>query len=817
MSSRNSLQTKRINKDIEEISLSPIEGIGIISIDDNPMKYIVNMCLMEGIYKGYCIQLMLTLPNDYPLKPPTVLIYPKQLFDERYHNHIVEDNSKDENGMNFKRIKFDILENDSYNENETWNSSISLRSLLVKIQKFLSEPDFPDIELPDEKDKKKKKKSKRIPDKEKINQLMKSMDNYERTFLLKEKKGITKKVHTWKNPYPEIHYFNKDEEKSKQEIKENLSCIILRTNYIDNPDNKYLYPIIQIIEPENKKIKIYPIPEFLSNEAFDSLKIDTKDKLLSYYNINIKDESNTIIDIHGFPVFLDENHYSQNKNTILKVLNEIKYGNDENMPNPGDIFEIFSSILNKIISGIIIAESTLIKSKFIKAYFQYFLLFRKLSIDFDKEYIEYLNKKINLIFRNKYNVKKSFLPDLVNFFTILYFCDRDINNDRMKEIWLSLYEEFLTRQMFWIFHNGHKILKILEKIDSKELESDYSYSKNLEILKKEVISSSQQESFNLVIKDNKDFIEELKNEGIFGKVIEIIMSDDSVILVGLSNKKSLKKNIISRMNKNFQELFEGCSNSIKSKLYDLFSDNANLMKCVELKEKFKKQVSKKQEDSYKEVIHNLKVDKLIYDDKYKKTLKDFLKESFKSQRSNMTLMINYFISKLFKENNLMKELEKNYGVYLDIDKFMKEFEKISSIDNYKSLYEYIGSEFGTDKDDIELIKNAYEKAKIKKYVQSNEDEMSFSSHSSQSIRIDYIRGLDSRINFNNKRNYNTNEDDENRRENNSTSDNREGRGRGRGGEEEEDILEIGEAGEDIIIEINKKNKKYNYNRLAEKY
>ena len=43
MSYGKALAIKRINKDMKEISKSPIEGIGIASIDNNPMKYVINL------------------------------------------------------------------------------------------------------------------------------------------------------------------------------------------------------------------------------------------------------------------------------------------------------------------------------------------------------------------------------------------------------------------------------------------------------------------------------------------------------------------------------------------------------------------------------------------------------------------------------------------------------------------------------------------------------------------------------------------------------------------------------------------------------
>ena len=44
--SKKSIAIKRINKDMKEITNSPIEGIGIISLLNDPMQYIVNIKLM---------------------------------------------------------------------------------------------------------------------------------------------------------------------------------------------------------------------------------------------------------------------------------------------------------------------------------------------------------------------------------------------------------------------------------------------------------------------------------------------------------------------------------------------------------------------------------------------------------------------------------------------------------------------------------------------------------------------------------------------------------------------------------------------------
>ena len=83
-----------------------------------------------------------------------------------------------------------------------------------------------------------------------------------------------------------------------------------------------------------------------------------------------------------------------------------------------------------------------------------------------------------------------------------------------------------------------------------------------------------------------------------------------------------------------------------------------------------------------------------------------------------------------EEKGFMTKLEKNYGIYLEVDNFIKEMkEKLSEIKTYSQFFEYIGSEFGKDKNDVELIKYAYEKAKSKNYIRENNDNNTQNIHS----------------------------------------------------------------------------------------
>ena len=171
----------------------------------------------------------------------------------------------DENGENFKKFCFDLLDNDfmsTTEENTGWNPSYTIKSVLLQVQNFIGEPDM----------------FWNLPDKNKIEQLMKSMNYYQKSFtVINDNREKEIKTHTWSNPYPEIYHQKNKEIKNEildendedvkekdniriQEIKDNLTCFMLKSNYIDEPDILLGYPIIQD-KTGKEKIELYTIPE----------------------------------------------------------------------------------------------------------------------------------------------------------------------------------------------------------------------------------------------------------------------------------------------------------------------------------------------------------------------------------------------------------------------------------------------------------------------------------------------------------------------------------------------------------------------------
>ena len=118
-------------------------------------------------------------------------------------------------------------------------------------------------------------------------------------------------------------------------------------------------------------------------------------------------------------------------------------------------------------------------------------------------------------------------------------------------------------------------------------------------------------------------------------------------------------------------------------------------------------------------------------------IEDFIDYAYKTPEENNLLVIIYFIQKKMEEKDFMEKLEKNCGVYLDVDKFIKEMkQKINEIKNYKQLFEYIGSEFGKNENEIELIKKAYEKIESKRYKKNEESKR----ENDREKGLDRIRG-----------------------------------------------------------------------------
>ena len=688
---------KRIQKDIEEILKHPIEGISIAQLNENNiMEYVVNIKLLNGIYEGYCLQLYLTFNENYPTLPPKILIFPNQTFDGRYHHHIFDEYIMfDEKMQNFKKFCFDLLENSFMNTNEEhtgWNPSYNISSLLLQVQNFLS--DMYDLHIP--------------PSKKVIDYLLKSMDEYKRTFIDSNGKKV---IHTWKNPYPpfpEISKINNNNNENKNneeliklnEIKENLTCFMLKLNYIDDKDIILGYPIVQKkLNQRNPKIELYPIPELLTYDAYISQISKQNEKLDFYFDINFKSANNEYYN-YWIPIYVDKNHYEKNKTTILNSFSIIIYGPKgikEYDFKPNQIFEILPIILNKMIIGMFKNQNT-ISQAFIRCYFHYILLFKKLIEYYKNDFNNYIKYYFDIIFKN-YDFDKNLIPDIGNFMMLLFFSDLEIT----PKMWDCLFEEYLVRQMYWMFHGNECLLKMKEILTG-----------NLNIIYMNKYNNEQ--NFKLkflskVINNGKN----VKNEFLLKKIIEEISKDQNIISQFNQNKK--KKSIENFINhlilQNFIDVYNSCDDDIKKKIDLIILNNIHLIDCSG---NFQYDKCSILYDSFKveEILNNL----IKSDDEFRKQL--FLEYAYSSQRGNQLLLITFIAKNKIQEKGFLEELEKNYGVLLDVDNLINEIKtKLNEIKSYSDLYKYIGCGLlkgNKINDEIKLISNAYIKAKNKKYI-----------------------------------------------------------------------------------------------------
>lgn len=712
MSTKRAIAIKRISNDIRELQKCPLQGIGMASIDNNPMEYVINMELMMGPYQGYKLQLKMTLPEEYPIKPPKVLIYPGQGIDSQYHHHIYSDY----NG--YKRFCINFLDNEfgmDINEERTgWNPAYTISTILLQVQNFISDPDLH-----------------RIPTKGEAQRLMSTMDNYSRTFTNDEGKQV---VHSWVNPYPKMYYMSttmevdeneqnqqkKENERKMEIIKENLTCYMLRDNCIDNPEILLGYPIIQSKSAYgSNKIELYPIPELLSYEAY---KIQTeknqndKNALIgAYYNQQVKAANNEYYN-NWLPIYVDENHFCKNKETILNSLKAIK---NESEFKPEQIFDILPIILNKMIIGMFNGKSV-ISSACITCYFHYILLFKRLCQEYKEEYETYVNKKVNLISMNDYEVTKKIVPDIGDFFMLTFLSNKDMTTPEMKKMKKVLIEEFVTREMYWIFHGPECGYTMREKLANSSLK-----------LGNEVYLDMFHTDPNLKMRYLDIFNKELHRLDIYREIINLIANDNNFLYNYYNDWKYAKRMAEERITRSFKGLYNEVSDWTRNRIKEKIRDKMNFGEFFEEDEK---QMKRQACDEYR-------VEEILKGNENMQDTKLILEYAYQSQRGNQLLVITFYALKKIQENGFMEQLEKTYGIYLGVDEFVKELkQKLQEINNYQKLHEFVGVELDQEKTELDVVVEAYERAKRKKYIRDPNEKNRVNEYN----HVNYGRGRGAR-------------------------------------------------------------------------
>ena len=480
-----------------------------------------------------------------------------------------------------------------------------------------------------------------------------------------------------------------EEDETMELIKENLTCSVLKRNYIDDPSVILGYPIVRSSSKFNpNKIELYPIPEMLSYEGFLSEIDNQQEKLDLYFETNFRSSGNEAYNC-WMPVYINKTHYEKNKAHILNSFSIIKFGAEGKKEydfKPDQIFEILPIVLNKMIIGMFNGKAQ-ISSAFIKSYFQYVLLFKKLCDDFEDENLAFMNKQLALIHDNEYKIDKKIIPDIGNFLMILFFCNKDTHEEQMKKMWDCLFEEVIIRSMFWGFHsdeNKEKMKKLVLKTRNNN-----TCMRRFE----------NEPNFKMRYLDK--FIADLNNLKLFDQIVDIINKDEKFLESVVVGKENIKQQIINSMSENFKKLFCGCGEDGRNLIKKIISENLDF-------------------SDYFIVVDsrydNFQVSDILKDENIKNK-EEIVETLFNSQRGNKLLIITFFAQKKVEEKGFLEELEKNYGIYLEVDDFIEEMQKkLEEIKTFKQLLEYVESDYGKDKTDMEIIIEAYDKAKEKNYI-----------------------------------------------------------------------------------------------------
>ena len=480
-----------------------------------------------------------------------------------------------------------------------------------------------------------------------------------------------------------------EEDQRMKLIKERLTCSVLKKNYIDDPTILLGYPIVQSKSKYGiNKIELYPIPEMLSYEGFLSEINNQQEKLDLYFDINFRTSRNEIYNC-WIPVYINKDHYEKNKTHVLNSFSIIKYGPEGKKEydfKPEQIFEILPIVLNKMIIGMFQGKSE-ISSAFIISYFQYVLLFKKLCLEFEEENLAYLNSQLSLISHNDYKINKQIIPDIGNFLIILFYCNIDTHEEKMKKMWDCIFDEHIIREMFWAFHSDENKQKMKDMI--------------LKPLINEICLRRYKNEPDFKLKDLKKFIDDLNNLKIFDQIVDIISKDEKYIESILIGKDNVREHVTINMGKYFKRLFCACGEDSQKEIEKIISDNLNLADYF---------------DNIDDRYDNYQVSEILKNENI--TNKDeIVQEIFETQKGNKLLIITFFAQKKVDEKGFLEELEKNYGIYLEVEDFIEGMnKKLEEIKTFKQLLEYIGCDIGKDKTDMEIIIEAYDKAKEKNYI-----------------------------------------------------------------------------------------------------
>ena len=236
------------------------------------------------------------------------------------------------------------------------------------------------------------------------------------------------------------------------------------------------------------------------------------------------------------PIYINKNNFDYNKQTILNSFSVLIYGNsgkEEYDFKPKYIFEILFKLLNQMVINM---KETKISNSYLRAFFQYILLYNKLS--------------------------KLYPDDMKEYFMAYLFNIKDIYSAICNYIIFLLFDKFslIEKQLIELKKQySIKTFSLFDKIENFDLESP------------------------------KEFIQYLEDNNLYNRLAKIMKSEKNMFLY---NGKNLNKRIKQIICTSFKQFIYYSDKNTREKLKKLIVENINIYELIEfeLNDESKKKV-----------------------------------------------------------------------------------------------------------------------------------------------------------------------------------------------------------------------------------
>ena len=484
---------KRISRDLLEFNTSPIEGLGIcIPNDSTPFELRANILILDGIYKDILLHLIMTIPENYPMKAPKMIIAPGQEFDNNFHHHVFPDFVT--KGFT---ICTDLLDHGFFEQGQEtgWTPAYTLSTILMQMQIFFSK----DHDLT------------HVPSEEKIKNLKGQLKGFK--VNIQTNNGII--VHSFENPYPKIskkeivkditdnnkmnEEINTEKKKEispeeillkKRSALEKLTCFLTKCNPEDG-ESILGYPM-NLKRDNFGRIQIVPILEVLSYEGYMFQLMNNPDNVMDpkkFDSISLRTAMGCEYN-YWFPMYTNERLYQKHRQHVLNAFSVLKFGIEGKSDYDFElshILNIFPCLMNKMIVNI--QQGVLFESvNAIEAYCHFLRFFIRLLEEFPILQ-KIIDRKVADVLKDSSRRNKKNLGDMGEFLILLAFSTGSFKN---LEIWEVLITEYISRQFYWVIDkvekkqdffvkDGHKMRKsysdFFTHLDEKQMNEFYRASK----------------------------------------------------------------------------------------------------------------------------------------------------------------------------------------------------------------------------------------------------------------------------------------------------------------------------------------------------